>query len=345
MRGLTIIGAGSEAGELAVARAACDVLRELGSNPSLYEPGLDETTDAGALLEGARGAATGDVLVTVLGGGLLAPVTPRLSVRDLAAQLGAPVVLALAGGPDAANVARLSIESARAARLAVKALVVQEGDAGAQLDGLVDVPVETLPANPTAATGWPVERWLETAGAEAPAGASASNAVVLEPYGQWEATPVGDPRDTPRPQLMQALAEIVAAEGPMTATRAYALCNRAAGGRKLTNAVRTPLSSALYWLAREGKVSITREEDAPWQGDDLVRSPDAPEVRVRELGPRTLEEVPLEEIAELMRRLAAARGLRGATDLKRAVLSAYGLVRLTARADEYLGLAVELATE
>jgi hypothetical protein len=66
---------------------------------------------------------------------------------------------------------------------------------------------------------------------------------------------------------------------------------------------------------------------------------------VRELGPRTLEEVPLDEIAELMRGLAAARGLSGATELKRAVLSAYGLVRLTARADEYLGLAVELATE
>jgi hypothetical protein len=267
-------------------------------------------------------------------------------VRDLAAQLGAPVVIALSGGPDAVNVARLSVESARAARLAVRALVVQEGDPGAQLDGLVDVSVETLPANPTAATGWPVERWLETAD-EAPAGTSAAvdGAVVLEPYRQWEAQPVGDPREAPRPQLMQALAEIVAAEGPMTATRAYTLCNRAAGGRKLTNVVRTPLSSALYWLAREGKVSITREEDAPWQGDDLVRAPDAPEVRVRELGPRTLEEVPLDEIAELMRRLATARGLRGATDLKRAVLSAYGLVRLTARADEYLGLAVELATD
>ncbi|HET9013258.1 MAG TPA: AAA family ATPase, partial [Gemmatimonadaceae bacterium] len=150
MRGLTIIGAGSEAGELAVARTACEVLREGGSSPSLYEPGLDETTDAGALLDGARAAASGDVLVTVLGGGLLAPVTPRLSVRDLAASLGAPVVIALSGGPDAVNVARLSVESARAARLAVKAVVVPEGESGAQLDGLVDVPVETLPANPTA---------------------------------------------------------------------------------------------------------------------------------------------------------------------------------------------------
>jgi hypothetical protein len=43
-----------------------------------------------------------------------------------------------------------------------------------------------------------------------------------------------------------------------------------------------------------------------------------------------------------MRRLRAARHLPDDQSLKRAVLDAYGLVRLTARADEYLGLAIEL---
>ncbi len=56
-------------------------------------------------------------------------------------------------------------------------------------------------------------------------------------------------------------------------------------------------------------------------------------MRVRELGDRILEEVPLDEIAELMRRL-------GGPD-KRAVLTTYGLVRLTQRADEYLNAAIE----
>ena len=40
-----------------------------------------------------------------------------------------------------------------------------------------------------------------------------------------------------------------------------------------------------------------------------------------------------------MRRLRAA----GATDLKRATLDAYGLVRMTAKADEYLERALALA--
>jgi hypothetical protein len=144
---------------------------------------------------------------------------------------------------------------------------------------------------------------------------------------------------------MAAMQSIVAAEGPMTATRAYSLYNRASGGRKLTSVARAPLSSAIYWLAREDKIALTREADVPWQGDDVVRMPDHPEVRVRELGPRDLIEVPLDEIAELMRRLRAAQGVADTTGLKRAVLNAYGLVRLTARADEYLGLAYDLSAE
>ena len=123
----------------------------------------------------------------------------------------------------------------------------------------------------------------------------------------------------------------------MTATRAYSLYNRAAGGKKLTSIAKAPLSSAVYWLAREEQLTLTREADIPWQADDVIRLPDQPPVRVRELGPRTLDEVPLDEIAELVKLL------RGAPDMKRAILNTYGLVRLTSRADEYLQLAIDLA--
>jgi hypothetical protein len=119
----------------------------------------------------------------------------------------------------------------------------------------------------------------------------------------------------------------------MLASRAYALYNRAAGGKKLTSVARAPLSNSVYHLAREGKIELVRSDEVPWQGDDVVRAPDAPPVVVRELGPRELIEVPLDEVAELMRRLAAA-GHGG--DLKRAVLDAYGLIRMTSRAEQYL---------
>jgi hypothetical protein len=141
---------------------------------------------------------------------------------------------------------------------------------------------------------------------------------------------------------MEAMVEIIATEGPMRASRAYALYNRASGGKKLTTTARAPLSSAIYWLAQQREITLVRREEVPWQDDDLVRMPDQPAVRVRELGPRTLEEVPLDEIAELMRRLRDAGHARDEASLKRAVLSTYGLVRLTQRADEYLGLAAGL---
>jgi hypothetical protein len=187
----------------------------------------------------------------------------------------------------------------------------------------------------TDASRAPVEEWAATT--------DQSAQVTLEPYAAWSAHPVGDPRATPRASIMEAMLEIVGTEGPMTATRAYSLYNRASGGRKLTSVARAPLSSSVYWLAQEHKLVLVRKEDIPWQDDDVVRLPDSPAVRVRELGPRGLEEVPLDEIAELVRRLRSAGAARDEAATKRAVLNAYGLVRLTSRADEYLGLALGLA--
>jgi hypothetical protein len=218
------------------------------------------------------------------------------------------------------------------------------------LSKLARAPVLTLSA-PDDVANWPVADWLDTepppaAVEEQPAAARPAPApapLALDPYDAWQPHQVGDPRSTPRPQIMQTMLEIISAEGPMTATRAYSLYNRAAGGRKLTSVAKAPLSSSIYWLAREDKITLTREADIPWQGDDMVRLPDQPAVRVRELGPRSLDEVPLDEIAELAKLIQTAGGTAEPTEMKRAILSTYGLVRLTGRADEYLGLAIDLA--
>ena len=320
--------------------------------------------DPAVLLDRLRAVAAGDVLVTALAGGLMAPLTPRYTVRDLARDLGAPVVVATYARPGLVNEALTTITAARGGALHVAGVVLTgwSDDPGrvvleerAALSELAGVPVVTLPESArdadalhAVAARWPIDAWLEpTPDAHAADAIEQRQEVVLDSYTAWEGAdaPLGDPRTTQRPRIMEALEQIVAAEGPMTATRAYSLYNKASGGRKLTSAARAPLSSAMYWLAREGKITLVREADVPWQGDDVARMPDHPEVRVRELGPRELIEVPLDEIAELMRRLRAAQGVGDAMGLKRAVLSSYGLVRLTARADEYLGLALDLAGE
>jgi hypothetical protein len=276
-------------------------------------------------------------------------------------------VLATPASPDATNLVRLSLAAARAARLTVAAVILTrwpdppsrvQVDERKLLGELAGVTVLTLPESPAARAeevrDWPVIDWLESAPPEPEPVATPSappavhtprepvGELAIEPFTGWQQTPTGDPRSTPRPRIMEALLAIVAAEGPMRATRAYALYNRASGGKKLTTIARAPLSSAVHWLGQERKIELTRRDQIPWQDDDLVRLPDQPPVRVRELGDRTLEEVPLDEIAELMRRLQTTHRAHTNDELKRGVLSTYGLIRLTQRADEYLNLAIGL---
>jgi dethiobiotin synthetase len=341
---------GADAGRVYEAVAPPQLAAGLDGKPGSTR---DELLDAAA-----RAGEGADLLVVATSGGLLAPLAERYSNRDLALELGFPVVVAVAAGPDLLAPALLTIEGASGAGLAVAAVIVTGWpetpprvllEERKLLAAHVRVPVGTLPEDAAQAAEtarqWPLAEWAQAAVAGPPvAEGSAAGAprLTLEPYEAWDPQPVGDPRATPRAAIMEGLLEIVGAEGPMTAARAYSLYNRASGGRKLTTVARAPLSSSVYWLAQERKVVLVRREDIPWQDDDVIRMPDSPAVRVRELGPRTLDEVPLDEIAELVRRLRAAGRAAGADEAKRAVLDAYGLKRLTTRADEYLGLALGL---
>jgi hypothetical protein len=263
-------------------------------------------------------------------------------VRDAARQRGATVVVVAPGGPDLANHVLLTVEGARSVGLPVAAVVIA-GPGGADqrpivrehagAAAVVELADPQAPSS-TVAT-WPLRDWA--AAEPAPVGGGAGD-VALAPYSPWEERDVPDPRAAGRGAIDPVLAEIVAAEGPILAARAYGLYNKASGGKKLTSIARAPLSAAAYRLRMAGRIEIVPAEDTPGQGDEILRVAGTPPVRVRELGPRSLDEVPLPEIAELMERLTTA----GADDLKRAVLDAYGLVRMTAKADEYLERALEL---
>jgi hypothetical protein len=333
---LVFIGPDSPAAARAIDPDAW-VLDEGDATPLIGALHAGRTLDPEALVAEARAAD-----VVALKGDLLAPLTPRYSVRDLALALGAPVVLVEPAYPGVTGPARLAAEGARGAGLAVAAFVLAQWpdppprvqlDERALLYETTEIPVLTL--TPGEQPDWPVEDWkaTEPVAPQGTTGPVAPVRVALEPYREWEGESPGDPRSAPRPRIMDAMLAIVAAEGPMLAGRAYTVYNRAAGGKKLTSVARAPLSNSIYHLARVGKVVLVREDEIPWQGDDVVRLPDTPPVVVRELGPRELIEVPLDEIAELMRRLGPQ------PDLKRAVLNTYGLVRMTARAEQYLATA------
>jgi dethiobiotin synthetase len=69
-------------------------------------------------------AAGADVLVCEGVGGLLVPLTPGYLVRDLAVELGLPVVVAARPGLGTISHSLLSVECARAAGLDVRAVVL-----------------------------------------------------------------------------------------------------------------------------------------------------------------------------------------------------------------------------
>lgn len=94
------------------------------ASPHLAAALAGEEIDPGRLREAARAAAAGAGALVCEGvGGLLVPLSPTYVVRDLAADLGYPLVIAASPGLGTINHTLLTIEAARAAGLEV-ALVV-----------------------------------------------------------------------------------------------------------------------------------------------------------------------------------------------------------------------------
>ncbi len=98
-------------------------------SPHLAASLAGATIDPADLIARARAAGTGknpseDILIVEGVGGLLVPLTDEFTVRDLATALGLPVVIAASPGLGTINHTLLSIESARAADLDVRAVVL-----------------------------------------------------------------------------------------------------------------------------------------------------------------------------------------------------------------------------
>ena len=186
------------------------------------------------------------------------------------------------------------------------------------------------------------------------------------PYAAWQGSGLPDPRTAPVAQVVAHLLEIVAAEGPVTAERAYRLYIRGAGSSKVTQRAKAPMEQALGRLTLRRQVEVD-ELDNGGEPQQVLRLAGTPAVVVRELGERSLYEVPLNEIAQLMihkrRELMGRAGgeqpahavadvirqaaLRRASPerIMRAVLDTYGLIRMTQAADQYLSAAMDLIDE
>jgi dethiobiotin synthetase len=136
------------------------------TSPHLAAQMAGEEIEPDKLLTAARSAAaSADLLVCEGVGGLLVPLAPGYLIRDFAADLGLPLVVAACPGLGTINHTLLTVEAARAAGLTVAAVVLTpwpdepstiEKSNRETISALGDAPLETLPRLDLASPGsWP----------------------------------------------------------------------------------------------------------------------------------------------------------------------------------------------
>ena len=114
---LLAAAAGRPAGEVTAHRFGPAV------SPHLAAELAGTALDPAALVAGARGLRA-DVVIAEGVGGLLVPLTLGYTIRDLAVDLGWPLVIAARPGLGTINHSLLTVEAARAAGLDVRAVVL-----------------------------------------------------------------------------------------------------------------------------------------------------------------------------------------------------------------------------
>lgn len=132
-----------------------------------------------------------------------------------------------------------------------------------------------------------------------------------------------------RQDLLSGLVRLVEAEGPVLGSRLHTAYVRASGAVRVTKLVAGELNKAISQAVRKGELI----EDNPLGESGIkprtYRLPGQPEVRMRQLGPRSLDEVPPAELAAMLDHVAERVGDVSEGALQRAVLELLGLKRLT----------------
>jgi hypothetical protein len=157
----------------------------------------------------------------------------------------------------------------------------------------------------------------------------------MEDYREWTPVRLADPRSATVVQLMHGMRLIVEAEGPVMASRVFAIYSKAGELGRIYEATRRRFCLALGHAVETG-VLLAEREAADDPGTWILRLPSQKPIRPRTLGSRTLHEIPAAELAEAMLEIRVRSDLISREELFRQVLETYGLIRLTEATAERL---------
>ena len=162
----------------------------------------------------------------------------------------------------------------------------------------------------------------------------------------WSVRTMGDMSDMGTAELAVLVTDIVHAEGPIMRRRLYRLVGAATGVGRMSQLMRERVDAAVASSVRKKDlvdVAPIRKGGAEERETSVAGGP---AVVVRHIGTRSIDEVPLTELAEAItieRSRAATSGARTDDDaIIREVARHYGVGRVTARVDETLRRAMSI---
>lgn len=148
-----------------------------------------------------------------------------------------------------------------------------------------------------------------------------------------------------RAQVIDALRLIVEVEGPVLGDRLHSAYVRASGGQRVGKQIASTLNSAIEAAVRRGVLTSDNPLGQVGVKARTYRLPKQPKVRVRERGPRALDQVPPTELAAIIATVADDAGWDHHEDIVRGAAQLLGIGRLTAQARQLLERVVSLARE
>lgn len=179
-----------------------------------------------------------------------------------------------------------------------------------------------------------------------PGGKARSEPPPMLPYREWSGSGLPHPNDTHPFGVLPGMRSIIEAEGPLTAERAYKLYVRGTGYKRVTRAVQDKLDTVIDRLLKQKEIEIDLlDNQIEEEAQRVVRMKGVRPVALRHIGTREMYEVPLNEVAYLIKHRMDQRPTSSHDDLMRYVLNIYGWKRLTEKVRSYLTSAISIMYE
>ena len=136
-----------------------------------------------------------------------------------------------------------------------------------------------------------------------------------------------DPREDSLENIKKGLFNIIKNECPIVTDRLYRLYVKSCSIMKVGKQIRKKLNKAISSLMREGLVCFEKESNNI--KDKVFYLPNGPSVIVRQRTNRSIEEIPLKEIKQVIDEIRAKTSVSREEEIFREVLDFYGFKRLT----------------